>query len=673
MESITYECGGYRLQFEKADGTLKKIAAGIHQINMDSVIWKLTVKNNGAVKEVTLHSNLVFSHSCENNVISLCWQNTEYRVTVTVGGKDSGLKWAIKAESFTKGNGIYKVIFPIIGEIEAISENGENDYLVLPWQTGWLIRNPVNTLLNKNADIPFWAGRGGSKYENEYPAQYSYQFTAYYSPGRFGLYFCMEDGEAYIKTMGYYSRTGGFDFAVTNYPENMGETYEYCMPYKFAFRIFEGDWQTAAELYRSWAKLQKWCRVRLSECKLPDDLAKTDLWRINHTNYKLGTRTQEYFDTSMALKEKVVCNIALHWYGWNMGEHDVNYPEYIRRELKDWPEQLSSWNKKFTDSGIVKIPYVNARLWDIHSPSWTDENAVSAAIKDERGQMPDEPWNPTTVLAPMCPSAPLWQDKVKDFGSRIICKYGFDGLYIDQVASYNATLCFDKTHPHPAGGGKWWNDSYHEMISGLRKIVGNDKILTSESCCETYIDIFNLFLTLDTNFQRNFLFTEYKDCETIPLFSMIYGDYALSYGSICRFSDTLEVFEFNFMRNLLWGILPAVEGVDIEQLNGTGSQGYIDILKKGVSFYKNNKEIILFGRLTGIPQYDCEMVNLCWTPKTGKNFSKRFQSVMAAIWQDPDGGQYCFAYNLLDKSSRIKIRDISIELAGKEIKKTCLN
>lgn len=669
MESIIYKCKAYLLEFEKSSGMLKRIASRNRELNTDSLIWRLEVKNNGAVNEVTINNNMAFYHNCDCDVINLCWYNNAYRVTVIVSGEESKLKWAINVESLVKGNGIYKVIFPIIGGIKAISEGGANDYLILPWQTGWLIRNPANTFFNKNGDLPFWAGRGGCKYENEYPAAYSYQFTAYYSPERYGFYFCTEDGDAYIKTMGYYSRSGGFDFAVTNYPENMGCIYEYRMPYRFAFQIFEGDWQTAAELYRSWAKRQKWCVERLSPGKLPENLKKTDLWRINHTNYKLGTRTQEYFDTTLALQDKLDCNIALHWYGWNMGEHDINYPEYIHRDLKDWPEQLSKWNKKFSDCGIVKIPYVNARLWDTHASSWTEENAVSAAIKDENNRMPDEPWNPKTVLTPMCPAAPLWKDKVREFGNRIIGEYGFDGLYIDQVASYNATLCFDKTHPHPVGGGRWWNDSYHEMISGLRNMAGKDKILTSESCCETYIGTFDLFLTLDTNFQRNFLFTEYKDCETIPLFSMIYGDYALSYGSICRFSDTPEVFEFNFMRNLLWGILPTVEGMDVEQMNSSNSQGYFNILKKGVGFFRENKDIFLYGRLTAIPQYPCEMISVCWTPKTGKSFTKQFPDVMAVIWEDSDEERYCFAYNFSGNSRKITIEGKSIELAGKEVGK----
>jgi len=293
MELITYKCNGYQLEFVKENGMLKVITFKNHVLKMDSLIWRLEVKNNnGDINEVTIHNNMAFLHNPSCNGVNLCWQNNDYRIMVTLDEEDSKLKWTISVDSLVKENGIYKVIFPILGEIKAISEGGTNDFLILPWQSGWLLRNPINTFFNNNDNLPFWAGRGGHKYENEYPAAYSYQFTAYYSPDRYGLYFCTEDGEAYIKTMGYYSRPGGgFDFAVTNCPENMGSTCEYRMPYKFAFQIFEGDWQNAAALYRKWAIQQKWCMERLADTKLPENLLRTDLWRINHTNYKLGTRT----------------------------------------------------------------------------------------------------------------------------------------------------------------------------------------------------------------------------------------------------------------------------------------------------------------------------------------------------------------------------------------------
>ena len=53
--------------------------------------------------------------------------------------------------------------------------------------------------------------------------------------------------------------------------------------------------------------------------------------------------------------------------------------------------------------------------------------------------------------------------------SQYIQNHNFDGLYVDQVGSYNSTLCFDETHSHPNGAGTWWKNDYSQMIKNLRK------------------------------------------------------------------------------------------------------------------------------------------------------------------------------------------------------------
>lgn len=105
----------------------------------------------------------------------------------------------------------------------------------------------------------------------------------------------------------------------------------------------------------------------------------------------------------------------------------------------------------------------------------------------------EEPWNPETVHCPMCPATGQWREKVVGFGSNYVYKLGFDGLYIDQVASFNATLCYEKNHGHPVGGGTWWADSYQQMVRQLRNKINKGCILTSESCCKVYCGVLTFF------------------------------------------------------------------------------------------------------------------------------------------------------------------------------------
>jgi len=253
-------------------------------------------------------------------------------------------------------------------------------------------------------------------------------------------------------------------------------------------------------------------------------------------------------------------------------------------------------------------------------------------------------------------------DLCREYGTEL----GFDGVYLDQIASMNSTLCFDKSHPHPVGGGTWWNDTYHIMMSKVRDVVGKRSILTTESCCETYIDVFDLFLILDTNFQHTaFHAMSGGNTEAVPLFSLIYGDYALSYGSICRFDMPLRQFEYNYIRNIIWGILPTVESVDTKEMEN--GRKHLKITKCGVDFFKENKDIFLYGRLAEIPEYSCETLSIEWTAtdeeQNSFSYINTFPAVCVAIWKTKEKESFIFAYNFSDSVQTVKMLDKQFEIA----------
>lgn len=670
MDIAVFTARDTRITFFAEDGWLCSIDYKGRQAVGDSALWRVRIHRGQSVRDLSPADMTDFKiRKNKENRMTLEWESPLLSVRVLLEGDPDGkIRWRIQASATDKETGLGRIVFPILN-CNPISPEGKDDMLLLPWQNGWLIRDPVHSLLDSKAPMPFWLGRGDGKYENEYPAQYSYQFAALYAPQRDGLYLAAEDGDARIKTMGFYQNGGdGLDFAVTHYPEHMGALRHYALPYDFVLRFFEGGWEKAVDIYRPWALGQKWCRTKIADQAMPENLKSTDLWRINHTSYALGMRTREYFDTSVMLRDAVGCRLGLHWYGWNMGEHDVNYPDYIDGELRarGWPEALAQWNRRFDGEGIVKIPYVNARLWDVNTPGWRDGSAPPAALRDEKGQLYEEPWK-NNNLRPMCPATAIWQDKVAAFSLEVLEDLGFDGLYLDQIASFNATLCFDPAHPHPAGGGSWWNDSYHAMMGTLRGIAGDDFILTTESCCESYIDSFNLVLILDTcMFTAGFpAVVGPENCESVPLFNMIYAGRALSYGSVCRFSDPIDEFEFKFIRNILWGLLPTVEGIAMDELTRPDAGVYLDVIRRGVAFYRDNREILWHGCFRAVPQVACDPIELTWTIG-GRRYRKQYPGVLAVVREDPTNGSVIhMLYNLHVNVQRIVLGGNKIEIEPK--------
>lgn len=644
MGNISFGTEAAMFCFAEDTGILTGIQTPFGQFAANSSVWKICAKD----RTYTIADMETFSYAYSPKLMKLNWRGKGIRVSVRLVLVSETVRWKIFVD-MTDAMPLEQVLFPVLEGLTF----GREEYLLLPYQNGTLLKNPVENLFQKEVEVPFWLGRGRGAYINEYPAGFSYQFIATYSAQKNGFYFATEDGEAYIKTFACRLNENGksWDFSVTHYPENIGTVTSYAMPYDFVLETFQGDWVAAGQRYRRWAVRQKWCRETLSERQLPAGVTEVDLWRINHMNYALGTRTQEYFDTSVQLAKQLDCTLGLHWYGWNMGAHDVDYPEYIsdERKAEGWPEKLADWNRRFTEAGIYKIPYINFRLWEKKTKSWAAENAYDAAVKERDGKPKSEPWNGYS-LTPMCPSSVLWQQKCQALCEEYVLAPGFDGVYMDQVASFNAKLCFDPTHNHPMGGGSWWNASYHSLLRNARSVLGQDKVITTESCCETYTDVFDLFLLLDTNFQRFGFNTMMEGLYSypVPLFNMIYGSHALSYGSICRFSDEPANFAYNLIRNTLWGFIPTVEGGAQAELDSPDSVEHWRTLKQVVAFYQTNKTMFLYGRLLDVVQCGPETVTLEWEIDEVGRKTQTIPAVEATLWETADGKQQVAMYNFSD-------------------------
>lgn len=671
MDYIVFGNEQTKLYFHKEKGYLEQIDYKNQIIPMHSKLWSVQTKT----KEIGIADMEQFRAEDYAGVLKLFWKSAEAEVIVTLReGEDWKIRWNINVEVYGE-NAVSKVQFPILEGLNFEEEN----YLLITWQNGHLIKNPVDTFLSKGEEVFFWMGRGKYGYENEYPAGHSFQFSTFYSPEKYGFYFATEDGDAYIKTYTYYYNKDrhGLDYSVVNYPENMNITTSYSMPYDFVLRMYEGDWQTATYIYRAWATKQKWCKKKIVERKLPDNLVKTDMWWSTFYNYELGRYPQELLDSAVCIRDMLDCNIAVWWYCWNKGQHDVNYPDYMsdERRAEGWPEELREWNKKFDEAGIPKIIYINARLWERKTPSWETENVTASAIKNEKGETFTEPWHDYTDLRPVCPATAMWQKKVTEMCREYVRGEGFDGVYLDQIGSYNATLCFDPTHPHPIGGGTWWNDSYHNMLQSVRDVLGEESIITTESCCETYADVFDLMAVEDTNFQDAGFVSITKDDVTrsVPLFSMIYGDYSLPYASRVHFGNTTEQVEYNLVNNILWGILPLMDAASAEDLKEGKYAEMVKVLKRCADFYKEYKPVFLYGRLCEIPEYTSATYEVIWSAfgADGSTFEYAYKvpAVNAAIWETAEGGKVLLAYNYSDAAQKTEICGREIEVPAKSFYK----
>jgi hypothetical protein len=221
---------------------------------------------------------------------------------------------------------------------------------------------------------------------------------------------------------------------------------------------------------------------------------------------------------------------AVHWYNWHQIPFDNDYPHYF--PAKDGFKEAVAEIQKNGDCHVM--PYINGRLWDTRDKGTDDFQFTSVALpgttKKEDGAPYIESYGSKesdgseVKLAVMCPATDVWKNKVADIIFSLTNSYDVDGVYVDQIAAARPVLCFDQSHGHPLAGGSWWNSNYWEMFGKIRSELPEKKMLTTECNAETFIHMFDGYLTWHFQYQ-----------DQVPAFAAVYGGaiqmFGRSYGN----------------------------------------------------------------------------------------------------------------------------------------------
>jgi hypothetical protein len=212
---------------------------------------------------------------------------------------------------------------------------------------------------------------------------------------------------------------------------------------------------------------------------------------------------------------------AVHWYYWHQNPYDNDYPHFFPKE--GFKEAVAELQK---DGNIFVMPYINGLLWDSRDKGTEDwlftKEALPGTSKDIDGNPiwdicgSKEKDGSDVVLSHMCPTTPVWQNKVSENVLRLADECGVKAVYVDQVAACIPELCFDRSHGHPLGGGHWWSDGYRDMFDKMKKELQDRKVedlaLTTECTGEVSLPLVDAFLTWHHQLQ-----------DQVPAFAAVYG------------------------------------------------------------------------------------------------------------------------------------------------------
>lgn len=134
-------------------------------------------------------------------------------------------------------------------------------------------------------------------------------------------------------------------------------------------------------------------------------------------------------------------------------------------------------------------------------------------------------------LIRMDPSSKYWQQAVANT-TKQVADAGTDGVYLDQTASYYASMCFQSSGSGSrwadgnrsngsSGGGSRWADGNRAIFEASVKAAGPQKAIISESNAEAYMGSLHAYLAI----------YGFEQCGVVPGFQAVYGGWSIRVGA----------------------------------------------------------------------------------------------------------------------------------------------
>lgn len=525
--------------------------------------------------------------------------DVEVEVSLPPSGSPES-RWSLRVANRSSRLGLWEVHFPLFG---AFGRKGALDVAVPRGNWGVLERRVAS-------------GLSGTYPSNDWPMQ-----CLLFGAGDRWLGLYVEDPRAQPKR---FALEPGGELAVAIYPEDMGVPGRGFESPPAAVDAFRGSWWPGAKRYRRWALTAPWsARGAIAERKdFPESLRRTALWWL------ASGSAAEVVPKMREAAARFDVPLAVHWYNWHEIPFDVDYPEYFPTK-----PGFTEGVRELAEAGVVSMPYINGRLWDVAGRNFPA--ARPAAAKGPGGEeVYIETYGSGAKLAPMCPATPFWQGKVGEIARRVFEECGVGAIYIDQIASAAAVLCYDPAHGHPLGGGSHWVDGYRRMLEPIRDLAARRKaFLTTENNAEPYMDTIDAFLVWLP-----------RRGDEIPLVPAVYGGRTVYFSSPARAGMEPDAFSALQGRDLLWGCQLGWMGFE---LLAPERKEQAEYLLECARYRRALEKFLLEGELLGELELEepPPVLEVAWGGWSGTQ-PARLPSVATAVWRAPDGSYALLAANL---------------------------
>ena len=554
------------------------------------------------------------------------------------------------------------VIYPVISGVKAY----ENADLILPSWLGNLRHDPAEDATEEKPKV----------YKYRFPGS-SAQLMALYDreSQKHGLYMAGQDTTSLAKYM-VFSLTPSHAACSAQILIPDGRKVNTFDPgFDIVIGSFDGDWLSAAKIYREWAVQTKFCREsRFRNGESPEWLPKTAFWIWNRG------RSSNVLTEAEDVQARLGLPVNAYWHWWHGCSYDDGFPEYVppREGAESFTKAVDHAHKQ----GIHSLVYMNSYQWGDATESFKTTGAEKYVARKENGGTYRHVYQIFSGkgLTPMCMGTQFWRDKYASLCDIVVNQYHVDGVYMDQAC--NGMPCYDPNHGHPVGGGSTWRDGFGMLTDQIRGTFKDrkDVMLGGEGSAEDWIPILDDFLTLQASQER---YGGVGKTEPIPLFVAIYHDYAMVYGSYSSLvyppydelwtkefrpanAETLLPEEFNMQfrmeqaRSFTWGMQPTLANYHSFLFDKRKAE--MEFLVNLVKTRYNALPYLLYGELIDFPQMRTKEVTIpiskisIYAGRKGDvmtRFEKKVPTLYSAAWRSKEGNVGVAVSNISDEAAEV--------------------
>ncbi len=447
-------------------------------------------------------------------------------IQATLTAEDPGVRWKGSAPNDPRNPfSIWSVSFPVIAA--PVFDDGNSNRIVLPVRRGVL--------------RPYGTQEPRASVALPYPGPSAkFQFMAPYGTvSKKGLFYGVEDGNGFSKV-----------FHSTNEPERRSVVLRvehlpadraipgtgFASPYEVVTTPLQGDWWTAARIYRAWWVKQVWASKGLLQDRkdVPDQFKKAPVSlrfstskpaRTIANNVAAGEAISDF------LKRPPFFGIWYAPFGEKVGQFEEGLMETGHGHVQPVSQEVRDALNTMGDRGIAFLAYLQSMIYNAKfpgTPAGDIEQAKANAAKDRRGQIIYYGTEkPESGKYAMNRGSDWWQQRVMAM-ARAAVKAGFRGVYLDSFGK-GETENFAKLPGQSAGGG-------NQVIADQRRMAQNilnamhetdpDAVLSAEDPVEAFRDLVQVNLYALNSYNHY-----------IPIYRTVWGDYSLGYGRNIRMTD----------------------------------------------------------------------------------------------------------------------------------------